>query len=104
MKEFAEFRKLTEKYLDHYDKEGTIDKSLYTKYDVKRGLRDSDGRGVLTGLTEISDVSGFRVQGDERVPIPGELFYQGYDIKELVILENFLQNHSWMILWNCLEY
>ena len=84
MKEFAEFRKLTEKYLDHYDKEGTIDKSLYTKYDVKRGLRDSDGRGVLTGLTEISDVSGFRVQGDERVPIPGELFYQGYDIKELV--------------------
>ena len=84
MKEFAEFRKLTEKYLDHYDKEGTIDKSLYTKFDVKRGLRDSDGRGVLTGLTEISDVSGFRVQGDERVPIPGELFYQGYDIKELV--------------------
>lgn len=84
LKEFAEFRKLTEKYLDHYDKEGTIDKSLYTKYDVKRGLRDSDGRGVLTGLTEISDVSGFRVQGDERVPIPGELFYQGYDIKELV--------------------
>ena len=84
MKEFAEFRKLTEKYLDHYDKEGTIDKSLYTKFDVKRGLRDSDGRGVLTGLTEISDVSGFRVQGDERVPIPGELFYQGYDVKELV--------------------
>ena len=84
MKEFAEFRKLTEKYLDHYDKEGTIDKSLYTKFDVKRGLRDSDGRGVLTGLTEISDVSGFRDQGDERVPIPGELFYQGYDVKELV--------------------
>lgn len=61
-----------------------IDPSLYTKYDVKRGLRDSDGRGVLTGLTNISDVSGFRVEGNERVPIPGELYYQGIDVRKLV--------------------
>ena len=84
MKEFEEFRNLTRKYLDNFNEAGTIDKSLYTKYDVKRGLRDSDGRGVLTGLTEISDVSGFRVQGSDRIPIDGELFYQGYDVKELV--------------------
>ena len=84
MKEFEEFRNLTRKYLDNFNEASTIDKSLYTKYDVKRGLRDSDGRGVLTGLTEISDVSGFRVQGSDRIPIDGELFYQGYDVKELV--------------------
>ena len=82
--DFAELSKLTEKYQSNFDKAGTIDKALYSKYDVKRGLRDSDGRGVLTGLTEISDVSGFRIEGNERIPIPGELFYQGYDIKELV--------------------
>ncbi|HBZ02502.1 MAG TPA: citrate synthase [Lachnospiraceae bacterium] len=82
--DFAELSKLTEKYQSNFDKAGTIDKALYSKYDVKRGLRDSDGRGVLTGLTEISDVSGFRIDGNERIPIPGELFYQGYDIKELV--------------------
>ena len=84
MKEFEEFRNLTRKYLDNFNEAGTIDKSLYTKYDVKRGLRDSDGRGVLTGLTEISDVSGFRVEGKKRIPIEGELFYQGYDVKKLV--------------------
>ena len=83
MKDFSEFRDLTEKYVERYST-GTIDKSLYTKFDVKRGLRDSDGRGVLTGLTEISDVSGFKVEGNERIPIPGELFYQGYDVRQLV--------------------
>lgn len=40
---------------------GAIDLNLYQEYDVKRGLRDSNGKGVLTGLTEISDVNGFRV-------------------------------------------
>ena len=63
---------------------GHIDPSLYTQYDVKRGLRDSNGKGVLTGLTEISDVSGFREENGERVPIPGELFFQGYDVREMV--------------------
>ncbi len=84
MDSFSEFKKLSDKYIDMMDKKARIDQNLYSKYDVKRGLRDSDGRGVLTGLTEISDVSGFRIDGDERVPIPGELFYQGYDINELV--------------------
>ena len=64
--------------------DGHIDPSLYTKYDVKRGLRDSNGKGVLTGLTEISDVSGFKEENGERVPIPGELYFQGYDVREMV--------------------
>ncbi len=85
MKDYAEFRKTVDKYVEMCDGSGRIDQSLYEKFDVKRGLRDSDGRGVLTGLTEISDVSGFRTEADgTRVPIPGELYFQGYDVRQLV--------------------
>ena len=84
MNSYEEYRKKVERYVDLCDNIGGIDKSLYTKYDVKRGLRDSDGRGVLTGLTEISDVSGFKEVNGERIPIEGELFFQGYDVRELV--------------------
>lgn len=63
---------------------GSIDLSLYLEYDVKRGLRDMNGKGVLTGLTEISDVMGFSFKNGEKTPIDGELFYQGYPIQELV--------------------
>ena len=81
---FEKFKENEEYYTRMCDIAGRIDQSLYSKYDVKRGLRDSDGRGVLTGLTEISDVSGFRDENGESTPIPGELFFQGYDVKELV--------------------
>ena len=63
---------------------GVIDSSLYIDYDVKRGLRDSSGKGVLTGLTEISDVVGFEVVDGERVPCDGKLYYQGHDVNDLV--------------------
>ena len=63
---------------------GAIDQSLYTEYDVKRGLRDSNGKGVLTGLTEISDVSGTQVVDGVNVPAEGSLFYQGYSVNDLV--------------------
>ncbi len=61
-----------------------IDKELYTKYDVKRGLRDSTGKGVLTGLTEISDVVAYEEIDGERVPIDGRLFYQGCNVNEII--------------------
>ena len=63
---------------------GAIDQSLYTEYDVKRGLRDSNGKGVLTGLTEISDVNGTEVVDGVKMPAEGQLFYQGYDVKDLI--------------------
>ena len=63
---------------------GAIDQSLYAEYDVKRGLRDSNGKGVLTGLTEISDVSGTQVVDGVKVPAEGSLFYQGYSVNDLV--------------------
>lgn len=65
-------------------KNGRIEPELYTKHDVKRGLRDSNGRGVLTGLTEISEVNSFIEKDGERTAIPGQLFYRGYNIEELV--------------------
>ena len=61
-----------------------IDPNLYIEYDVKRGLRDSTGKGVLTGLTEISDVIGFDMHKGIKVPADGSLYYQGIDVKELI--------------------
>ena len=61
-----------------------IDTALFTKYDVKRGLRDLNGKGVLAGLTTISDVRATEVINGESVPAHGRLFYRGYDVKDLV--------------------
>ena len=63
---------------------GAIDLDLYNEYDVKRGLRDSNGKGVLTGLTEISDVRGYRAEQGKKVPCEGELYFQGYNVEELI--------------------
>ena len=61
-----------------------IDPELYTKYEVKRGLRDLNGKGVLTGLTNISDVRANKIVNGEQIPIDGELFYRGYNVRDLV--------------------
>ena len=62
---------------------GALDLNLYQEYDVKRGLRESDGKGVLTGLTEISDVVAFKVEDGKKVPQDGQLYFQGYNIMDL---------------------
>lgn len=61
-----------------------IDQQLYQKYDVKRGLRDASGKGVLTGLTEISDVCAYEYVNEEKVPADGRLYYQGINVRELI--------------------
>lgn len=61
-----------------------IDPELYTKYEVKRGLRDINGKGVLAGLTDISEVLSYTVVDNEMVPCEGQLFYRGYNVKDLV--------------------
>lgn len=63
---------------------GYIDAELFTKYDVKRGLRDLNGKGVLAGLTNISDVKAKEIIDGVEVPTKGRLFYRGYDVKDLV--------------------
>ncbi|MBQ7371543.1 MAG: citrate/2-methylcitrate synthase [Blautia sp.] len=61
-----------------------IDPNLYVEYDVKRGLRDSAGKGVLTGLTEISDVVGYELINGRRIPAEGKLYYQGIDVNDII--------------------
>jgi citrate synthase len=62
-----------------------IDKNLFTKMGVKRGLRNEDHSGVLAGLTRIGDVVGYERQEDGSLkPIPGKLYYRGLDVEELV--------------------
>lgn len=65
-------------------KNSSIDQSLYTKYDVKRGLRDLDGKGVLTGLTEISEIRQNKIVDGKTVPTDGQLFYRGININDLI--------------------
>ncbi len=69
---------------DLCEKNNSIDRELYTKYDVKRGLRDLNGKGVLAGLTNISDVCAKKIVNGEEVPCAGNLYYRGYNIKDLV--------------------
>ena len=61
-----------------------IDTELFTRYNVKRGLRDLNGKGVLAGLTNISDVRAKEIINGEEVPAHGQLFYRGYNVKDLV--------------------
>lgn len=61
-----------------------IDPNLYIEYDVKRGLRDSAGKGVLTGLTEISDVVAYDLINGRRIPAEGSLYYQGINVNDIV--------------------
>lgn len=63
---------------------GAINLDLYTEYDVKRGLRDSNGKGVLTGLTEISDVCSYKLVDGKKMPADGELYLQGYNVEALI--------------------
>ena len=68
-----------------------IDPNLYDVYHVKKGLREPNGKGVLTGLTEISTVNGTREIDGRMTPIEGELYYRGIDIRKLV--EGFTEDH-----------
>ncbi len=79
MKVTPEIERLTEVCKEH----SSLDLSLYGKYDVKRGLRDINGNGVLAGLTQVSNVQATKIVDGQEVPCAGSLSYRGYDIKEL---------------------
>ncbi len=59
-------------------------KEMFKKYDVKRGLRNEDGTGVMAGLTSIGSVVGYYIDDGEKVPMEGHLRYRGYDLTDLV--------------------
>ena len=66
------------------EEKGCIDPELYIKYEVKKGLRDISGKGVLAGLTEIGDVRSYIIEDGEMIPTHGKLFYRGLEINTLV--------------------
>ena len=61
-----------------------IEPALYEKYNVKRGLRNKDGTGVLVGLTKIGEVRGYMIDESDKVSIPGKLMYRGINMADIV--------------------
>lgn len=87
MKNSYEFQNLLPEIIslaDVAEKSDDINTELYSKFDVKRGLRDINGKGVLCGLTQISEICSSEVINGETVPCEGKLFYRGYDINDIV--------------------
>ena len=72
------------KYTDYCTSNCRIEPQLYIEHKVNRGLRDLNGKGVLTGLTEISEIVSKKIVDGEEVPCPGHLYYRGYDVEDLV--------------------
>ena len=67
-----------------YRENNRIPGELFDKYQVKRGLRNPDGTGVVAGLTNISNVHGYLIEDEDKVPDEGKLIYRGIDLRELV--------------------
>ncbi|MCI7290177.1 MAG: citrate synthase, partial [Blautia sp.] len=82
--EMGELKRPMQELQDELMRNHRIDPNLYIEYDVKRGLRDSAGKGVLTGLTEVSDVNAYDLINGRKIPAEGSLYYQGYNIYDLV--------------------
>ncbi|MDR0637322.1 MAG: citrate/2-methylcitrate synthase [Spirochaetaceae bacterium] len=72
-------------YVASIERNDDIDFSLYDKYNVKRGLRNADGTGVLVGLTRVGDVKGYEMRDGMKVAIDGKLFYRGVDVEDIVM-------------------
>ncbi|MCQ2798692.1 MAG: citrate synthase [Bacilli bacterium] len=71
-------------------KDGYIDGSLYEKHNVKRGLRNANGTGVLVGLTKVADVKGYDIIDDKKIPAHGHLLYRGVDLYDLAFTDKDL--------------
>lgn len=77
---YPEMEKICESLKEH----SKIESNLYEKFHVKRGLRRSDGTGVIAGITNICNVHGYIINEGEKEPAEGELIYRGYNVKDLV--------------------
>ena len=107
-REVSEFER---QYLDDLTRisigSGTIDPKLYPKYNVKRGLRNANGTGVLVGLTSIGDVHGYIIDEGEKVPVEGRLRYRGIELEEIVRGFQSEKRHgfnevAYLLLFGCL--
>ncbi|MGN0557790.1 MAG: citrate/2-methylcitrate synthase [Acutalibacteraceae bacterium] len=83
-RDYSEITPRIRKYADLCVSDSRIDPQLYIDHKVNRGLRDLNGKGVLTGLTEISEIKSKEIVDGEEVPCVGKLYYRGYDVEQLV--------------------
>ena len=106
MNQYSEITETIKRLAKRCERNDKFDQALYEKYDVKRGLRDQNGAGVVAGLTDISIVNGKRWEDDHWVSIPGELYYRGVDVRDLV--KNYAGDHrgfeeaAYLLLFNTL--
>ena len=82
--EAAQTRDFIQSLCGEFQKHNYIDPSHYEHIDVKRGLRNADGTGVMAGITQIGNVQGYYIQDGERVPMEGRLIYRGISIEDLI--------------------
>ena len=86
-----EIMEYTQRQSELFHKKDDTDLALYDKYNVKRGLRDKNGKGVVAGLTHISEINAFKMVDGVKTPCNGELYYRGIDVKKLI--QGFLQDN-----------
>ena len=79
-----DFDKHLEEWSEIIEQRNTIDPKLYPEHNIKRGLRNENGTGVLVGITRVGSVIGYRKENDVKIPTEGRLYYRGYDLFDLV--------------------
>lgn len=84
MNQYGDFGRETEELMKICEKNNQISTELFKEFGVKRGLRDLDGTGVLTGITNISKIVAFRMEDGKKVPCDGQLWYRGYKVTDLI--------------------
>lgn len=84
MYQYGDFGKETEELMKICEKNNQIPVGLFDEYGVKRGLRDKDGNGVLAGISNISRIEAFRMEGEKKIPCDGQLWYRGYNVIDLI--------------------
>lgn len=84
MDNFEKITDFTTRYAKRCQSEDSIPTELYEQYDVKKGLRDKNGNGVVSGLTSISKIHAFKFEDGKKIPCDGQLWYRGYDVIDLV--------------------
>ena len=84
MSDYAAIAKEAAVFTEECVTNNRIDPSLFDQYNIKRGLRDQDGKGVLAGITNISRIDAFEEKDGKKVPCDGKLWYRGYNVYDLI--------------------
>ena len=79
-----DFEQHIESWSKIIEERNTIDPKLYPQHNIKRGLRNENGTGVLVGITRVGSVIGYHKENDVKIPTEGRLYYRGYDLFDLV--------------------